>query len=411
MSREYTLFFDPVAIEAPVVAAETAAPAEVLAPARAAAAAPAERRSIVQPSMAPRSDVASAARPRAQNAPKRASNVVAAPVRSVAAPAARASDRPRLQVSRSVGDAGATPVATTAAAKAAAEREALKALEEETVVLQRRIAELSVTMERMDQELKAARAAKAEADEAARVAVEQAARRAAEKVAAASTWSVLRAWAEDNWQMLLGVPTLILIIVALLLSRQRRKVVLVAAPLTATQAATFNPMDLGEPSVPGRSFDPEEFTLEPDEDRTQPPAVPRVATPAGISRVATPAGVSRVVTAATAARVAALPAAERVPTQPAPVVPEFKYDPDLLFDYDVKQAAEEASAFSTLEREQPGIVAKLTSAWGTPEAAVRLEHYILTPRRGGRALSSNAIAELKLLHAIAHERAQGLSTR
>src|SRR6266702_2008469 len=77
MSREYTLFFDPIAIEAPVVAAETAAPAEGLAPARAAAAAPAERRSIVQPSMAPRSDVASAARPRAQNAPKRASNVVA----------------------------------------------------------------------------------------------------------------------------------------------------------------------------------------------------------------------------------------------------------------------------------------------------------------------------------------------
>ena len=234
------------------------------------------------------------------------------------------------------------------------------------------------------------------------MAAEEAARKAAEKAAAASTWSVLRAWAEDNWQMLLGVPTLILIIVALLVSRQRRKVVLVAAPLTATQADTFNPMDLGEPSVPGRSFDPEEFTLEPDEDRTQPPAVPRVATPAGISRV---------VTAATAARVAALPAAERVPTQPAPVLPEFKYDPDLLFDYDVKQAAEEASAFSTLEREQPGIVAKLTSAWGTPEAAVRLEHYILTPRRGGRALSSNAIAELKLLHAIAHERAQGLSTR
>src|SRR6266704_1609808 len=39
MSREYTLFFDPVSIEVPVVAAETAAPAVVLAPAPAAAAA------------------------------------------------------------------------------------------------------------------------------------------------------------------------------------------------------------------------------------------------------------------------------------------------------------------------------------------------------------------------------------
>ena len=92
-------------------------------------------------------------------------------------------------------------------------------------------------------------------------------------------------------------------------------------------------------------------------------------------------------------------------------MPEFKYDPDLLFDYDVRQAAEEASAFSTLEREQPGIVAKLTGAWGTPEAAVRLEHYILTPRRGGRAMSRSAIEELKLLHSIARERAQGLSKR
>src|SRR6266568_2004545 len=218
MSREYTLFFDPVAIEAPVVAAETAAPAEVLAPAPVAAAAPPERRSVVQPSVAPRSDVASAARPRAQTAPKRASNVVAAPVRSVATPAARASDRPRLQVSRSVGDAGATPVATTAAAKAAAEREALKALEEETVVLQRRIAELSVTMERMDQELKAARAAKAEADEAARVATEQ-----ARAVAAAATpWSMLRAWAEENWPLLVAFPALILLIAAMLLSQRPR---------------------------------------------------------------------------------------------------------------------------------------------------------------------------------------------
>ena len=396
MSREYTLFFDPIAIEAPVVAAETAAPAEVVAPAPAAAAtaAPPEGRPVVQSPVAPRSNVGSAARPRTPSVPRRASNVVAAPVRPVDVPAAKTSDRPRLQVSRSVVDAGTTPVATTAATKAAAESETLRALEEETVVLQRRIAELAVTMERMDQELKAARAERAEAE---RVAAEQAARTAAAKTAAATPWSVLRAWTEENWLLASAVPALIVLIVALLLAKRRRDAVLVTAPMTATQADTFNPMDLGEPSVPGTSTpELEEFTLDPDEVRTQPPVVPRVAMPGGISRVATPP---------TVARAATPPAA-----QPAPV-PEFKYDPELLFDYDVEQAAEESSAYSTLEREQPGIVAKLTSAWGTPEAAVRLEHYILTPRHGGRAMSRNAIAELKLLQAIALERAQGLSNQ
>src|SRR6266567_4426048 len=95
MSREYTLFFDPIAIEAPVVAAETAAPAEVLAPAPVAAATPPEQRPVVQSSVAPRSQVASAARPKVPSAPRRASNVVAAPARPVDVPAAKASDRPR----------------------------------------------------------------------------------------------------------------------------------------------------------------------------------------------------------------------------------------------------------------------------------------------------------------------------
>ena len=397
MSREYTLFFDPISIEAPVVAATTAEVAEVEAPANAVA--PREPRPVVQSAVAPRKPVAGVARPRAPSESRRATQVVAAPAPATEARVARAANQPRLQVSRMVGVAGATPVGASAATKAAAETEALKALEEETVVLQRRIAELSVTMERMDQELKAARAAKAQAEEEARVAAEQATRAAAQRAAAATPPSTggLQPWLEANWPLLAAFLGVIALLVGMLV--RSRRPVLVQAPLTATQADTFNPMDLGEPSVPGTSLDPEEFTLEPDPDRTQPPAVPRVATPAGISRV---------VTAATAARVAALPAAERVPTQPAPVVPEFKYDPELLFDYDVEQAAEESSAYSTLEREQPGIVAKLTSAWGTPEAAVRLEHYVLTPHRGGRTLSRNAIAELKLLQAIALERAKGL---
>src|SRR6266567_4054451 len=60
MSREYTLFFDPVAIEAPVVAAGTAAPAEVLA--RAMAARPPRSRPVVQHPVVPRKHFGSVAR-------------------------------------------------------------------------------------------------------------------------------------------------------------------------------------------------------------------------------------------------------------------------------------------------------------------------------------------------------------
>jgi hypothetical protein len=93
---------------------------------------------------------------------------------------------------------------------------------------------------------------------------------------------------------------------------------------------------------------------------------------------------------------------------PAAVVPEFKYDPGLAFDYEVEQHAEEATAYSVLEREQPGIVARLTDTWGTPHAEAKLQDYLLTPRRAGRTLSHGALEELRLLHAIALENAGGL---
>ncbi|TMG83634.1 MAG: hypothetical protein E6H78_11790 [Betaproteobacteria bacterium] len=372
MSREYTLFFDPVSIEVPVVASEMAAPVEVPALARApaptAAAARPEPRPVVRPPLAPRNPVASVARTRPSSESTRSSRTVTAPMKLGQTYTAKVPAGPRLQVSRSIDDAAAAPVTTSPASKAAAEREALRALEEETVVLQRRVAELSLTMQRMDEEIRAARAARAEAEQAARVAKEQA--------AAATPWGMLQTWMQENGLLLGAFAALIVLIAALLLSRRRRQAVFVPAPITATQAEAFNPMDLGEPSVPGiptLSVEAPWLSKEVDTERHARPPV-----------------------AATRAEARA---------SPAPPVPEFRYDPELAFDYEMAKTAEEYSGYSALEREQPGIVARLTIAWGTPDATAKLQDYLLTPRRIGKSLSREAIAELKLLQTIALEHA------
>ncbi len=223
----------------------------------------------------------------------------------------------------------------------------------------------------MDQELKAARAAKAEAETAARAATEQ-----ARAVAAAATpWSMLRAWAEENWPLLVAFPALILLIAAMLLSQRPRGAILIPAPIIGTRADAFDSTYLGDPSALGSpTAGADEAASAPKEIETPGKAIARVA--------ATPL----------------------VP------VPDFHSDPELAFDYEVVKTAEEYSAYSTLEREQPGIVARLTHSWGTPKAVDKLQDYLLTPRRGGRPLSHGAIAELKLLQAIALERLAGQSS-
>ena len=257
------------------------------------------------------------------------------------------------------------PVATGAAPTAAAERETLKALEEETVVLQRRVAELSLTMERMDQELKAARAAKADAEKAAHAAAEQ----ARADAAAATPWNKLRSWADENWPLPVVFPALILLIAAMLLGQRRggATATRVPAPINGTDA--FDSTYMGDPSALG-------------------------SLTAG-------AGGATPVPREVETRTNLIAPAEA--THPAPG-PEFHYGPELSFDHDL---VEEYSAYSTLEREQPGIVARLTRAWGTPKALEKVQDYLLTPRHGGRALSRGAIAELKLLQAIAFERLAG----
>jgi hypothetical protein len=372
VSREYTVLLDPVVIEPPLVENSTETPAAVAVAAAAVAepaAAPAGAVAVSVPESHPapraaaaRKHVTDAGRSKQAGAVKRASRIVASTPPATPR-AAKASARPRLQVSRTLVDTTTAPV-SGAAPSAAAEREALRTIEEQTVVLQRQIAELSLAMERMQQELLAARAAKAEAEKNTRVAVERAA------AAATSPWAAMRAWAAVNWPLLVLTPAAILLLAAAL---HRRRPVLVPAPITAAQAVAFNRADLGEPLVPG----PE--PLPNDEALVAPmPSKPR-------SHVIPPAF-----------------------ADPPSAAPEVKHDPELSFDYEVRQTAYESSAYSTLEREEPGIVGRLTYSWGTPTAAAQLENYLLTPRRGGRRLSFDAVEELKLLRMIALERASGI---
>ena len=374
VSREYTVLFDPVAIEAPVAqvaAAPQARPAAVAAAATpradtsASTAAPASTEPpVAQRSVAPRKQPARATQMKPESGSRRDNGAI---TRRAASPsqsrAASSSAGPRLQVSRTADYAAMAPVAGSPPSSAA-EREMLRTVEEQAVVLQKQIAELTLAMERMQQELVAARAARDEAEKAAAP--------AAARPAVAASSPAVRSWMTDNWPLLVLVPALIVLIAALLVKQRRRESPRIPAPLTRAQAEAFNLADLGEPSVPGHPDFRNAEIVVTSRFADKPPRIIRSAI-----------------------------------LDPAASVTEPKYDPGIAFDYEVEQAAEESSAYSVLEREQPGIIARLTDTWGTPYAEQKLQDYLLTPRRGGRALSRGAIEELKLLHAIAIEHSGG----
>ena len=372
VSREYTVLFDPVAIEAPVAqvaAAPQARPAAVAvattarADTSASTAAPASTEPpVAQRSVAPRKQPARAAQMKPESGSRRDNGAITrrAPSQSRAA---SSSAGPRLQVSRTADYAAMPPVAGSPPSSAA-EREMLRTVEEQAVVLQKQIAELTLAMERMQQELVAARAARDEAEKAAAP--------AAARPAVAASSPAVRSWMTDNWPLLVLVPALIFLIAALLVKQRRRESPRIPAPLTPAQAEAFNLADLGEPSVPGHPDFRNAEIVVTSRFADKPPRMIRSAI-----------------------------------LDPTASVTEPKYDPGIAFDYEVEQAAEESSAYSILEREQPGIIARLTDTWGTPYAEQKLQDYLLTPRRGGRVLSRGAIEELKLLHAIAIEHSGG----
>ena len=171
--REYTLFMDPPAIDAPIVTAETSPP-EVPG---AQAPAPRETRRPPRPQAQPRTTARSAqAQPSSADAEAQGK---AAPAKGRAAaraapkppPATTTGARPRLSVS-SGAPGTLSGSLSTEADRERARQERANTIEAETAVLRQRIVELSAMVEQMQQELRVqeaaerAQAAKAPADAA-----------------------------------------------------------------------------------------------------------------------------------------------------------------------------------------------------------------------------------------------------
>jgi hypothetical protein len=156
----------------------------------------------------------------------------AATGRTAAQPAKK--DTPRLRISAAPTAAGG-PVGGTSAApssEAQAQTELAQALEAETVVLRQRIAELSAMVDRMDQEVRAATAA----------------RLAAEAAAKASPFATAVRWWDANWPVFAAIVGLAALVAGGLLLRRRR--VPVAAgewPITRVRDDRFAPSSLYEP--------------------------------------------------------------------------------------------------------------------------------------------------------------------
>ncbi|HET7096944.1 MAG TPA: hypothetical protein VFJ68_06090 [Casimicrobiaceae bacterium] len=210
--REYVLLMDPPQIEAPVVAAEApphaeAAPVSETPP----AATPPRRargggRATTGSAASGTGEPARAARKPAPP-PKPRTSAKAAPKRA----ARTAGDQPRLSVS-SAAPAAAAPNASNAE-RERAQQELANALEAETVVLQRRIVELTTMVERMQQELREAEAAqRAAADVAAKAPAPPSPPTALAKASA---------WTDQNWPLLAAIAGLPLLLALGLLWRQR----------------------------------------------------------------------------------------------------------------------------------------------------------------------------------------------
>lgn len=167
--REYVLLMDPPAIDLPQAVAEPADAEPVPRPsAPRATAAPSPRVAAPAPG-----DAIAGADADTRREPRKAAPAKQRPARAGASRAPDASAQPRLRLSapppQAVPAPGPRPPAVRAPAPAQqgpTEQELADAIEAETVVLRQRIAELSATVDRLQQELKAAE----EADRAAALA-------------------------------------------------------------------------------------------------------------------------------------------------------------------------------------------------------------------------------------------------
>ena len=283
--RDYTLLMDPLPIDPPQSVADSRAAAAPVGPApvaaAAAASAPPPAAAAAQP---PRAAKKAPARkkPAARRAP--AGSVAVAPRTGAAAtdapdavppasgraaaPAVR-SAAPRLRISAAPPQAAGTSAGPAAAARSEvqAQAELAQALEAETVVLRQRIAELSAMVERMDQDIRAAAAARLAAEEAAK----------------ASPMAVAVRWWDANWPVFAAIIGLAALVAGGLLLRRRRVPVPAGEwPITRVRddrfpaSALYEPvagsMTQGGPDEPTTSRAPE-----PERTRGRPDAAHAVA--------------------------------------------------------------------------------------------------------------------------------------
>jgi hypothetical protein len=263
--------------------------------------------------------------------------------------------KPQLHVSRGTQDIehGAPPSAAD--------------VEVESVVLKRRVEELSAMVQRMQQELQEARAARDAAETAAKKA--PLAAPPAPSARAAQERENRRAEPSDAYIEWLSF-VLPIILVALLIEMWSRRRAKTPAP-GAVMAIDLNTSGStsGGDTVPGKAEDPEFESLVPLVDAEEATGEPGAPAP-------DPVGV--------------------IP-QAASKALDFRYDPESAFDEDLKHYG----ALSALERENPGLLRRLKRSWGQPGVVESLRDILMSPRAGKKLLSRDSVSELILLQSIA----------
>ena len=308
--REYTALLDPPIVRAPVTASmpSSATPSA----ARSAPLSPSLRRSAGATKSA---------------LPHRVRRIPPAQTRREAAP--------QLRVSRATSASG-DPVA-----RRKTDAEIRQELEAETVVLQRRIAELSLTLAQLDDELRAARAARDAAKRRSSVAAPQ-------------------PRAIESWL----IPAL-LVAVAL---------ALIAMTFRALRKPTLRSIGLS-PLVAS--------TLGPAQSATSETTLPHGAAKTPASPLPDDLDASR----------------------QAPATEPPGHDGETSFEEDLIRYAEQRAAYSVLEREQPKVVAAVVREWGKPKVIAYLRDVLVSPRKPRGGFSREAVSDLAFLQGLAMERA------
>ena len=241
---------------------------------------------------------------------------------------------PQLRVSRT--SAGGDP-----AERKKTDAEIRQEVEAETLVLQRRIAELSLTLTRLDDELRAARAAR------------DAAERRSSAVAAPR--GAIQSWLTPALLVAVALALIVMILRAL------RKPTLRSIGMSALVASTLGPT---QSETYGSALNHGPAKVAPPESN------------AGDD------------------------------SRPSPMTePPADDDEEASFDEDLIRYAEQRTAYSVLEREQPKVVATVVREWGKPKVIAYLRDLLVSPRKLSGAFSREAVSDLMFLQALAMERA------